>query len=76
MGAAVHVGVVVVVVVLKGLEHLARLLAGGGVVEVDQRLAQAGGLCQQGEIRASECGQVVGLRHRRSRRSGEGGGHA
>ena len=36
MGAAMHVGIVCGVIVLKGLQHLARLLAGGGVIEVDQ----------------------------------------
>ena len=33
--AAVDVGVVVLVVIAQGLEHRARLLRGGGVVEVD-----------------------------------------
>ena len=32
-----HVGVVAGVVVLQRLQHLTRLLAGGGVIEVDQR---------------------------------------
>jgi hypothetical protein len=36
--------------VLQGIQHLARLLAGGGVVEVDQGLPQAGGLRQQGKV--------------------------
>ena len=49
MGAAVDIGVVVAVVVLQRLQHLARFLAGGGVIEINQRLAQAGGLGQQGE---------------------------
>ena len=60
VGAAVHVGVVVAVVVLQGLEHLAGLLAGGGVIQVDQRLAEAGDLAQQREIGAGEGGQVLG----------------
>ena len=37
--AAMHVGVVVLVVVPQRIEHRARLLRGGGVVEIDQRLA-------------------------------------
>ena len=36
--AAVHVGVVVLIIALNGLEHGARFLRGGGVVEVYQRM--------------------------------------
>jgi hypothetical protein len=37
--AAMHVGVGLGVVARLALDHAARLLAGGGVVEIDQRLA-------------------------------------
>ena len=37
--AAMDIGVVVLVVMAQGVEHRARLLRGGGVVEIDQRLA-------------------------------------
>ena len=67
VGAAVHVGVVVAVVLLQRLQHLTRLLAGGGVIQVDQRLPQAGRLGQQGEIGARLRRQVD---HRR--RTGQG----
>ena len=56
MGTAVHVGVVAAVVVSQGFKHLTRLLAGGRVIEIDQRTAMdlliehreipAGALCQ------------------------------
>ena len=49
--AAVHVGVGVVVFVGDGLHHLAGLLGGGAVVQVDQGLA-VDGAAQDGEIGA------------------------
>ena len=39
VNAAMDIGVVVLVVMAQGIEHRARLLRGGGVVEVDQGLA-------------------------------------
>ena len=39
MSTAMNVGVVCGVVLLQGLQHLARLLTGGGVIEVNQRTA-------------------------------------
>ncbi len=74
--AAMHVGVVVVVVMLQRLKHLARLLAGGGVIEIDQRLAEAGGLGQQRKIRTRQRRQVVGLCHSSGLGYREGAGHA
>ena len=58
VGAAVHVGVVVVVVVLQGRQYLTGLLAGGGVIEIDQRLAKASRLGQQWEIRPGEGSKI------------------
>ena len=66
------VGVVVVVVVLQRLEHLAGLLAGGGVIEVDQGLAQAGLLRQQGEVLAGLGRQI----HRGKVHQAGGAAHA
>ena len=60
VGAAVHVGVVVGVVVLQGLKHLEGLLAGGRVIEIDQGLAQASGLGQKREIRPGDRRQIDG----------------
>ena len=57
-----HVGIVVAVVVLQRLQHLAGLLAGGRIVQVDQRFPQAGGLGQQREIGPGEGRQVFGHR--------------
>ena len=76
VGAAVHVGVVVVVVVLQGRQYLTGLLAGGGVIEVDQRLAKASRLGQQGEIRPGE-GSKIWRNHLKAGRgcSGGAGGH-
>ena len=37
--AAVHVGIIAAVVIADGLDHALGLLGGGGVVEVDQRMA-------------------------------------
>ena len=39
MSTPVHVSVVLLVVLSKGLDHGARLLGAGGAVEVNQRLA-------------------------------------
>ena len=39
VSAAMHVGVVAAVVVLQRLEHLTGLLAGGSVIEINQRPA-------------------------------------
>src|ERR1035437_767969 len=39
MDAAVDIGIVVLVVIAQGIEHSARLLRGGGIVKVNQRLA-------------------------------------
>ena len=72
MGAAMDVGVVVVVVVLQRLEHLAGLLAGGGVIEVDQGLAQAGLLRQQREVLAGLGRQI----HRGNAHQAGGAAHA
>ena len=51
MHATVHVGVGVVVFVGDGLHHLAGLLRGGAVVQVDQGLA-VDGAAQDGEVGA------------------------
>ena len=49
MCTAVHVGVVAAVVVIQGLEHLVWFLAGGRVIEINQRTAMDL-LIQHGEI--------------------------
>ena len=38
MNAAMDVGVVVLVIIHQRLDHRARFLRGGGVVEIDERL--------------------------------------
>ena len=50
VGTAMHIGVVAGVVVLQGLEHRERLLAGGSVIQVDQRATVSGALLQNREI--------------------------
>ena len=60
VSAAMHVGVVVAVVMLQRLQHLAGLLAGGGVIQIDQRLAQASDLAQEREIGAGEGREILG----------------
>src|SRR5437588_4286163 len=39
MQSAMHIGVFVLVIISNNVEHSARLLGAGGVVEVDQRMA-------------------------------------
>ncbi len=63
--AAMNVGVVGRVVVLQGVQHGARLLGGGGVVEIDERLA-AHLLAQDGEVVAD----ALHVEHRGLRRPG------
>ena len=50
MSTAMNVGVVCGVVMLQGLQHLARLLTGGGVIEVNQRMAIRRALVKDREI--------------------------
>jgi hypothetical protein len=50
MSTAMNVGVVCGVVLLQGLQHLARLLTGGGVIEVNQRMAIRRALVKDREI--------------------------
>ena len=50
VGTAMHIGVVAGVVVLQGLEHRERLLAGGSVIQVDQRATVSGALLQNRKI--------------------------
>ena len=54
MDAAMDIGVVVLVVMHERVNDRARLLGGGGVVEIDQRLA-VDFLVQNREIRAKFC---------------------
>jgi hypothetical protein len=50
MGTAMNVGVIAGVVVLESVEHLAGLLAGGRVIEIDQRPAVGRSLRQNWKI--------------------------
>ena len=38
VGGAVHIGVVTAIVLIHGLQYRQRLLGGGGIVQIDQRL--------------------------------------
>ena len=58
MGAAVHIGVISAVVMLKRFEHHPGFLAGGGVIEIDQGRPIRGGLGQDREIGARALGQI------------------
>ena len=50
MGATVHIGVVAAVVLLQRLQHLAGLLTGGGVIEINQRPAIGSQLLKNREV--------------------------
>ena len=50
VGAAMHVGVVAAVVLLQRLQHLAGLLTGGGVIEINQRPAVGSQLLKNREV--------------------------
>ena len=51
MGPVVNVGVIAGVVVLESVQHLARLLTSGSVIEVDQRLTTGRQLIKNRKIR-------------------------
>ncbi|MNS92519.1 hypothetical protein D3C72_1266610 [compost metagenome] len=63
MHAAVDIGVERGIVMRFGIDHALRLLGGGGVVQIDQRLA-VDGLAQDGEILAQPLHLQAGGRHR------------
>src|SRR5207248_4434296 len=68
MHSAVHVGVVLQVVARDRVDHRARLLAGGGAVEIDERLS-ADLLVQGGKVLANRL-HVQGLWRERMQRLG------
>ncbi|MNS69805.1 hypothetical protein D3C72_1031330 [compost metagenome] len=57
MGGAVYVGVVGPIVVSDGVQHRLRLLGGGGVVQIDQRVAVH--LLRQGRKLATQLGVLL-----------------
>ena len=50
MGAAMDVGVICGVIALQGVQHLARLLTGGRVIQIDQRLTGRSQLIENRKI--------------------------
>ena len=58
MQAAMDIGVFVLIGMVHALDHRARLLRRGGIVEIDQRLA-IGSFGQDREIRADACDVVA-----------------
>ncbi|MNZ77355.1 hypothetical protein D3C78_958920 [compost metagenome] len=57
MGGAVHIGIVGPIVVSYGVQHRLRLLGGGGVVQIDQRVAVH--LLRQGRKLATQLGVLL-----------------
>ena len=60
---AMHIGMLAAVVVRYGVDNGVRFLCGGGIIEVDQRLA-VHRLSENGEVRAHALGVETAAGHR------------